>query len=174
MFLFHSISISRLDKLAHLKSFYGSFEIICGGKNTRMSGAWQEWDTTAWTAEKSWHYKWQHKIIKPGESNYQMEDQKPLLRTRGSNSSNGRRAKGSHSFHMEVAVAPKDPSLHVRAGLLWESRWNSGKAAVAPVADLFSPMTPRQVTLCKHGLVPWCTRLPCELPKGWGLCRSFS
>lgn len=70
MLPFHSIFISRLDKLAHLKPFYGSLEIICGGKNMRFSGAWQEWDTTAWTAAKSWCYKWQHKTVKDCESNY--------------------------------------------------------------------------------------------------------
>lgn len=106
-----------------------------------------------------------------------MKEKKSLLKTRGSNSSTGRRAKGRHSFHMEDAVAPKNPSLHVRTGLNQEGRWDSGRAAVAPLADLFSPTTPHQITqqaLCKHSLVPWCTWPSSELSKGTGLCRPFS
>lgn len=36
--------------------------------------------------------------------------------------------------------------LHVRTGLICQGRWNSGKAAVAALADLFSPVTPPQIT----------------------------
>lgn len=78
---------------------------------------------------------------------------------------------------MEDAAAPNSPSLHARIGLLWEGRWDSGKAAVAPLADLFSAVTPHQITQqaqSKHSLVPWCTGLSSsELSKGRSLCRSF-
>lgn len=139
----------------------------------RMSGAWQEWDTTAWTAAKSWCNKWEHKIVNPGESNcfssIKWQSKEPLLKT-SSKSSAERRVKGKHM----------DSPWKMQS--IWRSmseRGCSGRAGGTLVKQLWLPLLtfslqwhhPRSPS---PPCVPWCTQLPSKLSKGWDLCRSFS
>lgn len=143
----------------------------------RMSGTWQEWDTTPWTSAKSWHYKWQHRIVRPGESISALSNEgeknlylrpEALIPLPGE----GPREDIVSTWKMQWLQAVQPPMSE----LGWSGR-AGGILVKAPLADPFSLMTPHQITqqaLCKHGLIPWCTCLSYELSKGRGLCRSFS